>query len=262
MSSLFRRFFPLLCLITCICHAQGTVRICADPDNLPFSSREKAGFDNRVAELLVRKMGKDPVFVWTRARRGFLRERFNHGDCDLLMGLPEGVKHVRETIPYYLSSYLFVTRKRENLKLSSFSDPAIGSQRIGLQILEEDFSPPSLPLIRYGHASQLVGFESFGAHAGGIIHAVATRQVGMAVVWGPVAGYYASRERTGLLLTPVQPAIEAGIPFRYAMTVAVHPNDAALAETLDRIIRNEHQQIHRILHSYHVPEVEKRDGAL
>jgi mxaJ protein len=261
MSFLSRSFFLLVCLLAGACQAQSTIRICADPDNLPFSNRQKTGFDNRIAELLIRKIGKQPVFVWARARRGFLRERFNRNDCDLLMGVPQGLKRVRETVPYYRSGYVFVTRKQENLRLASFSDPAIGSRRIGLQILEEDFSPPSLPLIRYGHAAQLVGFESFGRNAGEIIHAVAIQRVGLAVVWGPLAGYYVSRERIPLFMT-LSPAIDSGVPFRYSMAIGVHQRDVALADALNRAIQKESMTIARILSTYHVPQIGEKDDDL
>lgn len=261
MSSLSRNFLLLICLLSALyCRAEGTVRICADPDNLPFSNQQRAGFDNHIAELLVHKMGKTPVFVWARARRGFLRERFNHGDCDLLMGVPQGLKHVRQTTPYYRSTYVFVTRKEDNLSLSGFNDPAIGKRRIGLQILEADFSPPSLPLIRYGHTSQLVGFESFGAHSADIIHAVAKKNIGMAVVWGPLAGFYVAREKNTLTLIPVHPAIDAGVPFQYSMTIAVPMKNPGLVDSLNHAIESERSQIHHILTSYHVPEVETKEG--
>lgn len=257
MSFLCRSLSLLLCLLCVKGYAQNQVRVCADPDNLPFSDQHKNGFDNRIAELLLKHIGKEPVFVWARARRGFLRERFNHGDCDLLMGAPEGLKRVRETIPYYRSSYVFVTRRQDNFEVSSFSDPAIGSKKIGLQILEEDFSPPSLPLIRYGHAAQLVGFESFGSEAGEVIHAVATQRVGLAVVWGPVAGFYASKQQVPLVLKPVVPAVEAGIPFQYSIAIAVHSSDVPLAEELNKAIQEERGAIQRILASYHVPLIKE-----
>lgn len=177
------------------------------------------------------------------------------------MGVPLGLKRVRETMPYYRSSYVFVSRKQDDLHLNGFSDPSIGSRRIGLQILEEDFSPPSLPLIRYGYAAQLVGFESFGRNAGSIIHAVATQRVGLAVVWGPMAGYYAGRERIPLLLTPVRP-VDSCIPFRYSMAVGVHQQDVALADALNRAIKDESRAITQILNTYHVPQMSEKDGGL
>ena len=233
-------------------HAERKIRVCADPDNLPFSSQQRPGFDNRIADLLIRDLHAQPVFVWARARRGFLRERFNKGECDILMGVPEGMKRLRETKPYYRSSYVFVTRKQDHLQIARFSDPAIGQRRIGLQILESDFSPPSLPLIRYGHAAQLVGFESFGSRAGDIVKAVADKRIGMAVVWGPLAGYYSAPLHEQLTLAPVSPQVEAGIPFTYNMTIATHSRDEALANQLNAAIDRNQAKIGAILHSYHV----------
>jgi mxaJ protein len=128
-----------------------------------------------------------------------------------------------------------------------------------LQILEEDFSPPSLPLIRYGHAAQLVGFESFGHNAGDIIQAVANQNIGLAIVWGPLAGYYASRQKTPLSLTPVPP-LESGIPFRYAIAIAVHTSDTELQSQLNRAIVHERFSIRAILNAYRVPETEVNEG--
>ncbi len=128
------------------------LRVCADPDNLPFSDRAAQGFDNRIAVLVARASGRELEFVWARSRRGFLREEFNEGTCDVLMGVPVGMRGVAATRPYYRSTYFFVTRKREHLQIASFNDPHLNGRRIGLQMLEEDMSPPSLPLIRANHA--------------------------------------------------------------------------------------------------------------
>jgi mxaJ protein len=252
-----------LVLASIAASSQVPVRICADPDNLPFSNAVGAGFDNRIAELLARDLNRPMLFVWARARRGFLRERFNKGACDLLMGVPQGMKHVRSTIPYYTSSYVFVTRRRDHLQLSRFDDPAIGQQRIGLQILEEDFSPPSLPLIRSGHAAQLVGFDSFGQGGEDIVRAVAENRVGFSVVWGPVAGYYAAKQHIPMNLSVVQPSVdESGIPFSFAITIAVHRNDGALAQELNNAIRLNQSKIRSILEVYNVPLVAENGGQL
>lgn len=255
MSSLFRRVCFAACLIACTgALAQKPLRVCSDPQDLPFSTSSRAGFDNRIAELLGRDLHRPVIFVWARARRGFLRERFNKGACDMLMGVPDGMKRVRTTIPYYRSSYVFVTRQSDHLHLARFDDPTIGRQKIGLQILEEDFSPPSLPLIRSGHAAQFVGFDSFGTHDDQIVRAVADGRVGFSVVWGPLAGYYAARQRIPLTLSFVRPAVDAsGIPFSFAITIAVHSDDSALAENLNAAIRREKARIRGILLSYHVP---------
>ena len=232
------------------------LRICADPDNLPYSNQALGGFDNKIAALLARDIGHKPVFVWARSRRGFLRERFNKGACDVLMGVPEGMKHVRTTSPYYRSSYVFVTRSREHLHIASFDDPALDHRRIGLQILESDYSPPSLPLIRSGHTAQLVGYESFGKDAGAIVHGVADKEIGVAVIWGPLAGYYARRQPVPLSLVAVSPSVDrSGIPFVFDITAAVHSNDTDLASRLNRAITKDATKIGAILRAYNVPQL-------
>jgi mxaJ protein len=118
-----------------------------------------------------------------------------------------------------------------------------------------------LPLIRYGHASQLVGFQSFGKQAEDIMRAVADRQLGLAVVWGPTAGYFARQQRVPLLLTPVSPQIDAGIPFVFDIVCAVHKRDTRLRDALDAAIQREAPSIHRILVSYGVPLVALGKGA-
>jgi mxaJ protein len=243
--------------------AQSPLRVCADPDDLPFSNASRAGFDNKIAEVLGRDLQRPIVFVWARARRGFLREQFNNNACDVVMDVPEGMKHVHTTIPYYRSSYVFVTRPSDHLHLTHFDDPAIGRQRIGLQILEEDFSPPSLPLIRSGHAAQFVGFDPFGASGGDIVRAVADKRVGFSVVWGPLAGYYATRQHIPLNLSPVEPSIDSsGIPFSFAMTIGVHSNDTKLANDLNAAIQRSRDSIRAMLKMYHVPLIAEIGGSL
>jgi mxaJ protein len=238
------------------------LRICADPDNLPFSNRAEQGYDNRIAVLVAQDLGRKPVFVWSRSRRGFLREQFNKNACDVLMGVPQHMKAVATTEPYYRSSYVFVTPRRDHLEIASFSDPHLNGRRIGLQILEENLSPPSIPLIRAGHAAQLVGFESFGAEAGNVVRAVANDRVGVAVVWGPVAGYFAATEHLPVTLTPVSPSVDSsGIPFAYSISMGVHKNDIALRDALDASIARLQPQIARLLRQAHVPTLPVSGGA-
>ncbi len=147
MFSRFLRLCVLLALASgSVACASAPLRICADPDNLPFSNRAGQGFDNQIAVMLAQSLGRKPVFVWARSRRGFLREQFNRNACDLLMGVPAGMRSVATTHPYYRSTYVFVTPAREHLQIASFDDQRLDGRRIGLQILEEDMSPPSLPL--------------------------------------------------------------------------------------------------------------------
>jgi mxaJ protein len=237
--------------------AASPLRVCADPDNLPFSNHTGAGFDDRIATLVAHDLHREIVFVWARPRRGFLREQFNKNACDVLLGVPEGLRGVAVTEPYYTSSYAFVTPARKRLQIASFTDEHLDGQRIGLQILEEDLAPPSLPLIRSGHAGQIVGFESFGEREGDVVNAVADGRVGVAVVWGPVAGYFAHRSLVPLTVTPVSRTYTfSGVPFTYSMGFGVHKQDRALLQQLNDSIRRLQPKINRVLTAFAVPIVD------
>jgi mxaJ protein len=263
MSSRFLNslILSLTCLVAVVSRAEAPLRICADPDNLPFSSRLGNGFDQRVAVLAAHDLHRVPVFVWARSRRGFLREQFNKGTCDVLLGVPSTVRSVSTTAPYYTSSYVFVSPVKRRLQLTSFSDPALNGQRIGLQILEEDLSPPSLPLIRAGHAGQLIGFDSFGKEEGAVVRAVADGRVNIAVVWGPVAGYFAHQSKTPLAISPVAPNYRfAGVPFTYSISLGVHKGNVVLLSQLNASIARMRPQIERTLSAYHVPMTKAQEG--
>lgn len=228
------------------------LRICADPDNLPFSNRTALGFDNRIATVVAHNLHRQPVFIWARDGRGFMREQFNKGICDVLMGVPENMRGVLTTLPYYRSAYVFVTRNREHI--ASFNDPHLNGEKIGLQALEDNLSPPSLALIRTGHAAQLVGFNSSGAHAPDIVRAVTDRRLGTAVVWGPLAGYWIAHDRLPLKLTPVSPLVDtSGVPFAFSICMAVHEHDEKLRDQLNAALANLRPAVARTLAAYNVP---------
>ncbi|MBV8631328.1 MAG: quinoprotein dehydrogenase-associated putative ABC transporter substrate-binding protein [Silvibacterium sp.] len=231
------------------------LRICADPDNLPYSNRAAQGFDNRIAVLIAHEIGREPEFVWARSRRGFLRERFNTGACDALMGVPQGMRGVATSAPYYRSSYVFVTPKSGHLEITSFDDPQLDRGRIGLQVLEENYAPPSLPLIRAGHAAQLVGFEAFGEQSADIVRAVADGRIACAVVWGPLAGYYAQRDRLPVALRAVSPTVDAsGVPFTFAIAIAVREKDSELLHQINQALARLQPEVGAILDRYNVPQ--------
>jgi mxaJ protein len=263
---MFLRFLRLLVFFVAFASALAStakkpLRICADPDNLPFSNRSGTGFDQRIVVLVAHDLDRTPVFVWIRSRRGFLREQFNKGACDVLLGVPSTMRSVSTTTPYYTSSYVFVSLARRHLHVTSFTDPALNDQRIGLQILDEDLSPPSLPLIREGHAGHLVGFDSFGKEEGEVVQAVAAGRVGLAVVWGPVAGYFSQRSAIPLALSPIASNYRfAGIPFTYGISLGVHKRDTALLLQLNASIARLRPQIERTLAAYHVPTTRAQEG--
>src|SRR5215471_2701274 len=120
-------------------------RVCADPNNLPYSNQKLEGFENKLADLLAKELGQEVTYTWWPQRRGFIRSTLNAGRCDVIMGIPVDVDTVLTTKPYYRSAYAFVSPKAANYNISSFDDPQLQSLKIGVHLVGDDYanSPPA-----------------------------------------------------------------------------------------------------------------------
>jgi len=258
MYFLFRRsgWMLALALLSSSALAQvAQLRVCADPANLPFSNRQQQGFENRIAELLAHDMHARLTYVWQRMGRGFVREYLGNSRCDLLIGIPVNYAQVLPTRPYYRSTYVFVSRRGARVHPASLNDPELHSMRVGVQILDDDYAPPAHALARRGMQRNIVGFETTGNDAPSIIRAVARGRVDTAVVWGPLAGYFAKRY-PGLTLTPVQPEVDPpGLPFTFAIAMGVRKDDSQLRNRLQNFLDRHATEIESILHRYGVPQI-------
>jgi len=244
----------ILCLAGVIAAQQKLpLKVCADPDNLPYSSRAHQGFENRIAQLLAHELNRTLIYHWSRMGRGFIRDVLNTRECDVLIEVPKTFPPVLTTPAYFRSSYVFVTAKSSRLHLQSFDDSILRTLKIGIQVLDDDYAPPAQALARRGVVGNILGFDSEGNDAGDIIRAVASRKVDVAIVWGPLAGYYAKRQSVPLELTPVPAFDPPGIPFRYEISMGVRKNDTELRNRLAEFLQHRKSSIERILRSYSVP---------
>ena len=239
------------------------LRVCANPDNLPFSNAKQQGFENRIAKLVAADLGLPLAYTWHTQRRGFVRRTLNAGRCDLVMGAPVGLQRVATTKPYYRSTYVFVSRKDRKLGIRSFDDAALKPLKIGIHAVGDDGEnpPPVYSLARRGMAANIVGFKmwddgSIANPQGRIVDAVAKGDIDLAIIWGPFAGYFAKQQKVALTITPVPPDIPE-LPFDYAMALGVRTGDDALKARLDTILDKRRGDIGRILASYGVPLVNK-----
>ncbi|HEX6749802.1 MAG TPA: substrate-binding domain-containing protein [Longimicrobium sp.] len=262
------RTFALLLLAACA-RADATpareLRVCADPNNLPFSNRAGQGFENRIAELVARDLGARVSYTWWPQRRGFFRETIRAGKCDVVIGVPASFELVEPTRPYYRSSYVFIARKDRGLHLRSFDDPRLKTLKIGVQIVGDDGfnTPPVHALARRGVVGNLRGYTLYGDYArpnppAGIIDAVARGEVDVAIAWGPLAGYFAGREGVEMEIAPVEPQIDPPfLPFVWDISMGTRRGDT-LRTRLDDVITRRRAEIDRILSEYGVPRVEGR----
>jgi mxaJ protein len=257
MYSPYLRFFVGLLLLTTALSLDAQlheVRVCADPDNTPFSSRNRSGFENRIASLVARDLNAQLTFVWQRMGRGFVREFLDKAQCDLLIGIPTTYRSVLTTSPYYRSTYVFVSRQGKPLPF--LDSPALQGLKIGVQVLEEEYTPPGEALARRGLQASMVGFDTMGDGADSIVRAVADRKVDIAIVWGPLAGYFAKKFGTDLRLTPVEPEVDApGLPFTFAISMGVRKGNFVLRDQLEQILVNRKADIRAILDEYGVPQL-------
>ncbi|HEU4563846.1 MAG TPA: substrate-binding domain-containing protein [Gemmatimonadaceae bacterium] len=236
------------------------LRVCADPNNLPFSNRRLEGFENRIAELVAREMGATVRYTWWAQRRGFFRNTLNAGACDVVLGVPAGMEMALTTRPYYRSGYVFVTRRRGGVAIRSLDDPALRRVRIGVQLVGDDGAnpPPAHALARRGIVQNVVGYSVLSDYRqpnppARIIDAVARGDVDVAIAWGPLAGYFAKRAAVPLAVTPLRPRADGRLPFEFDIAMGVRRGDTALRDELNAIIARRRAEIDRILDDYGVP---------
>jgi mxaJ protein len=237
------------------------LRVCADPNNLPFSNQRREGFENRLAELIAGELGDTVRYTWQPQRRGFIRTTLGAHACDVVMAMPLGSDHVLTTKPYYRSSYVFVSRKDRHLSVRSLDDPVLRKLRIGVQLIGDDYAntPPVHALSRRGIVKNLVGYSVLGDYSqqnppARIIDAVIARDVDVALAWGPMAGYFAKRSPIPLQLVPVSPEVDPpGLRFAFDISLAVRTEDTVRMKQLEGILERRRSDIDRILRDYGVP---------
>ena len=243
------------------------VRVCADPNNLPFSNAKLEGFENKIAELVGESLDARIEYVWWAQRRGFIRNTLREGMCDAVMGVPARLEMARTTAPYYRSSYVFVTR-RGSPEPVSFDDPYLATATIGVHLIGDDFanSPPAHALSARGLIDNVRGYSIYGDYKqpnppAALINAVADGGVDVAVAWGPLAGYFARSSPVPLQLTRVRPDEEPPFPFVFDMAMGVARSNERLQAELNEVIARRRGDIDGILRDYNVPLVSRAEGA-
>jgi mxaJ protein len=239
------------------------LRVCADPNNLPYSNRRLEGFENRLAEMVARDLHATVRYTWWPQHRGFIRNTLKAGTCDVVMGLPSSVELALTTRPYYRSTYVFVYPRNRGIAVRSLDDPALRRLRVGVQMIGDDGtnSPPAHALANRGVIANVVGYSVYADYAqpnppARIVEAVARGDVDVAVVWGPLAGYFAPRQGVPLALVPVSPQIDRPyLPFVFDVSMAVRRGDDALRAELDSFIERRQGEIDALLARYGVPRV-------
>jgi mxaJ protein len=237
--------------------------VCADPNNLPFSNKAEEGFENKIASLIARDMGAKLTYVWWAQRRGYARNTLDEAKCDMWPGVANGVDRIATSRPYYRSTYVFVTRENAPLQGLTLDDARLRSLRIGVQMIGNDAmnTPPAHSLSRRGIVDNVRGYMLYGNYEtpnppAAIIDAVAKGDVDTALVWGPLAGYFAAHSAVPLRLEHVTPALDdATWPMTYGISVGVNRRNPDLLAQVEKILDKEQPIIDAILAAYAVPVI-------
>jgi mxaJ protein len=252
-------FLALVCSLSPA--AGGEFRVCADPNNMPFSNRAGEGFENKLAELLAHELGRDLAYFWWPQRRGFVRNTVRAGSCDVIMGMPPGLQGLESTLPYYRSGYVFVTRADRELDVSSITDPRLKSLRIGVHMIGDDGAnvPPAHALASQGIVANVRGYSIYGDYGEAdpparLVEAVAKGEIDVAAAWGPLAGWAAQASDVPLTLTPITGTEDfAPLIFDYAIAIGLRRGEQELKAELEAAVSRRQADIKALLKSYGVP---------
>ncbi len=233
------------------------LRVCAAPDEMPFSNRSEQGFENRIASLVAEELGARLTYDWTAFTEDLLNLHFAEGTCDVIMGVPDGFEKGLNTITYYQSPYVLAYRADADFEIDDMDDPDLAGLRLGVQGLG---IPPHEALRQrqlIDRVARIYGGEEGVDRLGAMLRDVESGTIDIGFGWGPVIAYYAARSQVDLVVKPVEPAFDFPSIFQYIpMTMAVRRDDIAMQERLNRAIVARWDDIQAVLREYDVPLID------
>nr|WP_245419664.1 substrate-binding domain-containing protein [Phyllobacterium salinisoli] len=237
------------------------LRVCADPSDMPFSDENGKGFENRLAELVAAKTGRKSVsYTWYPMATGFVRNTLRSNRCDIIMGYAQGDELVQNTNAYYRSTYVMVYKKGNGLDgIDTVEDPRLATKKIGIVA----GTPPAANLAKAGYMRNvrpyplMVDTRLAPSMAELMLKELQSGVIDVAILWGPMAGYYAHELAPELAIVPLLKEKTGRMAFR--ITMGVRPSDQEWKRTLNKVIRENQQEINKILLDYHVPLINEQD---
>ena len=238
------------------------LRVCADPSNMPFTDKNGQGFENKLAELVAAKLGRKSVsYTWFPMVMGFVRNTLRANRCDIIMGYAQGDELVQNTNAYYRSTYVLVYPKGGDLDgVDTIEDPKLADKKIGVV----GGTPPSAnmaaaKLMRNAKIYPLtVDTRIAPSMAELMIKDMQSGLIDAAVLWGPMAGYYVKEAKADLAIVPLVKE-KVGSRMSYRITMGVRPSDQEWKRTLNKFIRENQDEINKLLLEYNVPLLDEQD---
>jgi quinoprotein dehydrogenase-associated probable ABC transporter substrate-binding protein len=229
-------------------------RACGDPRNLPFSNDKGEGFENKLAELFAAKLGKKLSYTYFPQATGFVRMTLGSYRCDIIMGFPQGDDQAQVTVPYYRTTYALVFKRGSELEdVATIDSPKLRDKRIGVVAR----TPPSTTMAINGLLAHAKSYPLFvdtraDSSAQAMIDDLARGEIDCGILWGPMAGYYASNADPPLVVVPLTRET-SGPPMSFRIGMAVRPADQEWKRTLNKLIMDNQAEINKLLISYNIP---------
>jgi mxaJ protein len=255
---------PLAVVLVLLCALSGRapadpakeLRVCGDPNNLPFSNQKLEGIENKIADVIAKDLGMTVAYTWWPHQRGLVKRVLNTGRCDIMLGIPKGYDPVLWTKPYYRTGYVLAYRKDRGLKVRSLDDPSLKTLKIGVQVN----TPPHDALGQRGIADNVVGYQlmfdsNFHAedYPGKLVEDLIAGTVDVALVWGPIAGYFVKKKAAPLEVVLLEDRPESGNRFAFDISMGVRKGNTALKGKLEEALARRHDEIEHILADFGVP---------
>jgi len=247
-------------------YATEKFRVCADPLNPPYSSKQKDGYENKIAALFAEQLEQEVEYYWFPQRIGFVRNTLkakldNSEDykCDVIMGVPAGFDFTATTNAYYHSSYVLIIAKGrgwDNISIPEQLRSLSLQKQASLKIAMFDRGPGTAWLQHSGLLDQGVPYQTMtGDHENNTTMMIAkelqAKNIDMAILWGPMAGYIKSQNPDAYKILPMKSSLN--MKFDYSMAMGVRYGDKQRKIQLNKLISTNKDKIAAILTSYHVP---------
>jgi len=248
-------------LTLCIAHpaAARELRVCADPNDLPYSDRAGDGFENRIAALIAKDLGAQLTYYWLPQWRGYARKTLQQARCDVIPGIAQADESVLATDAYYRGTFAFVYSPSRFPGLSSLDDPRLRDARIGVQVVGIDATPTpaARALARRGIVANVVGYPVMGdtPSAARIVDAIADGTLDVGIVWSPQPGYFIARRHAALDVVPIRGG-RADPRFDFAIAMGVRRGDVALRDELNASLARLAPKIDAVLRDFAVTRVD------
>ncbi len=242
---------------------RAALRVCSDPNNLPFSNEAGEGFENKIAELFAAELGVPVRYTWYPNTIGFIRNTLRLRKCDLVLAAPTASELLQNSNPYYRSTYALVFAKDSGIRASSLGDPVMKSLRIGVVA----GTPGASLIAKYGLFDQMRPYQlmvdtRFESATSKMADDIAAGELDAGILWGPIAGYHAGTHNPQLIMVPLDPKVETGVRIDFRIHMGLRYNEPEWKHQLNDLIRNNQGRINEILTEYGVPLLDSQGNLM